>query len=147
MLLQDRVNPQVLYFQVTHLFPGHHESLVGQECRPDQVFQDFLAFHCLLLDLLVLHLLAFLEIPVDRLVLVVQLDLWVQMDLVVLMIQVRQMDLADPWGQLDQEGQCLLLYPVDLMALVDLLVLVFLPDPLVQRHLEDPQDQVVLLIH
>jgi len=147
VILPDLANPQVLKHQVTRLFQDLRESLVALGCHPDQVFQHFLALHCLLLDLLVPSLLVLLEIPVDRLVPVIQLDLWVQMDLEVLMIQVHLMDLADPRGQLGQEDQHLLLDPADLMALVDLLILVTLPDPLVQRHHEDLKDQAVPLIH
>jgi len=141
------VNLQVLKHQVSRLFQDRRESLVALRRHPDQVFQHFLALHCLLLDLLVPGLLVLLEIPVDRLVLVIQLDLFVQLDLEVLMIQVHLMDLADPRGQLGQEDQHLLLDPADLMALVDLLILVTLPDLLVQRHREDQKDQAVPLIH
>jgi hypothetical protein len=141
------VNLQVLNFRVTLLFQGHHEFLAGQGCHPDQVFQHFLAFHCLLLDPLVLGRLVFLEILLDRMVLVVQLDRWVQMDRQVLTIQVHQMDLTDLWGQPGLQDQVLLLNPADLMVLVDLLVLVILPDPLVQCHHEDQKDQAVLLSH
>ena len=108
MIQLDLVNLQVLKRPVTRLVQGHHESLAGLGCHPDQVFQHFLEFHCLLVDLLVPGLLVFLEIPLDQLVPVVQLDLKVLMDQLVLMVQVHQMNLLDPRDHLGQEDQHLL---------------------------------------